>query len=449
MSNIENNVIISSPTFQQALYFWLKLGFISFGGPAGQIAIMHHELVEKRHWISEAHFLHALNFCMILPGPEAQQLATYIGWLFHGVRGGIISGLFFILPSLIILIGLSWIYLYFGDHSLVNSIFYGIKSAVVAIIAHAAYRMGKRVLKTIFTGLISVISFISIFYGHLPFPFIISFAAIIGFTVGKLYPHILKVSTVSANKAETLNQTDFKQIPYIKYNRRRLIITLFIGLNLWLIPMLILILTQGWSGLLTQMSWFMTKAALLTLGGAYAVLPYIYQGVIEQYHWLTAHHLIDGLALGETTPGPLIMLVAFVGFVANYLHTIGNDNTLLIAGIYGAIVATWFTFLPSFIFIFVGAPLIEKTHQQLKFTNIFTTITAAIVGIIIHLWLSFSYQVYYPKGWSYPIDIQLLKISVIIGLLLFVFNRHIIEVIMISILLGLITQFNLWITLLI
>lgn len=313
----------SSVSFGEAFLFWLKLGFISFGGPAGQIAIMHQELVERRRWISERRFLHALNYCMVLPGPEAQQLATYIGWMMHKTRGGIVAGVLFVLPSLLVLIGLSWIYVAFGDMPLVSGLFYGIKPAVTAIVAQAAHRIGSRALKNNTLWAIAAASFIAIFALDVPFPIIVAGAACIGYVGGKLSPQSFKTGGAQHETDKSYGPAfidDHTPTPdHALFSWIRLLKVLIIGLLLWLMPMALMTAHYGWDHTLTQMGWFFTKAALLTFGGAYAVLPYVYQGAVEHFGWLNATQMIDGLALGETTPGPLIMVVAFVGFVGGYI----------------------------------------------------------------------------------------------------------------------------------
>ncbi|MGH8612108.1 MAG: chromate efflux transporter, partial [Gammaproteobacteria bacterium] len=303
----------SAVTFAQALRFWLKLGFISFGGPAGQIAIMHQELVERRRWISERRFLHALNYCMLLPGPEAQQLATYIGWLMHRTWGGVVAGGLFVLPSLVILIALSWIYIAFGDLPLVAGLFYGIKPAVTAIVAQAAHRIGSRTLKNGLLMAIAVAAFVAMFALNVPFPAIVVAAALVGYLGGRLAPDKFRAggghSTFEQSFGPALIDDDTPTPEHARFRWSKLVGIGIAGLSLWLIPMALLLGTFGWSGTLTQMGWFFTKAALLTFGGAYAVLPYVYQGAVGRYAWLSPTQMIDGLALGETTPGPLIMVV--------------------------------------------------------------------------------------------------------------------------------------------
>ncbi|MES2047783.1 MAG: chromate efflux transporter, partial [Pseudomonadota bacterium] len=397
-----------TPSFWQAFLFWFKLGFISFGGPAGQIALMHQELVERRRWISERRFLHALNYCMLLPGPEAQQLATYIGWLMHKTRGGVVAGLLFVLPSLLILIVLSWLYIAFGDLPLMLGLFYGIKPAVTAIVLQAAHRIGSRALKNTYLWSIAAASFVAIFALNLPFPAIVLAAALIGYAGGRWLPQQFSLggghSASDKNYGTAVLDDDTPTPPHARFSARRLIQVLVIGALLWALPMAALFSLFGWDHSLTQMAWFFTKAALLTFGGAYAVLPYVYQGAVGYYAWLTPTQMIDGLALGETTPGPLIMVVAFVGFVGAYVKAVFGPEQLFLAGAVAAMVVTWFTFLPSFIFILAGGPLVEATHNDLKFTAPLTAITAAVVGVIVNLALFFAYHVLWPSGWAGSFD---------------------------------------------
>jgi len=394
--------------FSEALRFWLKLGFISFGGPTGQIAIMHQELVERRRWISEKRFLHALNYCMLLPGPEAQQLATYIGWLMHRTRGGIVAGGLFVLPSVFILIALSWIYLAYGDVPFVAGVFYGIKPAVVAIVLAAAHRIGSRALKNAWLWAIAALAFIAIFALHVPFPAIILAAGIAGYAGGRFAPD--KFSAGAGHGAAKAGQgpaliDDHTPTPaHARFSWGKLWSWAGGGIVLWGTTIGLLTAAFGWDGTLTQMGWFFTKAALLTFGGAYAVLPYVNQGAVEHYAWLTAPQMIDGLALGETTPGPLIMVVAFVGFVGGWTKTVFGPDAIHMAAVAGALVATFFTFLPSFVFIFIGAPFIETTHGNLKFTVPLTAITAAVVGVILNLAVFFAYHVLWPQGLSDRFD---------------------------------------------
>ena len=389
-----------SPSFYEALLFWLKLGFISFGGPAGQIAIMHKELVEERRWISERRFLHALNYCMVLPGPEAQQLATYIGWLQHRTAGGIVAGGLFVLPSLIILIVLSWIYIRFGSTPVVAGVLYGLKPAVTALVLFAAYRIGSRTLRNPSLWAIATAAFAAIFLFSVPFPLIVIAAGVIGYIGGRLRPADFSTGgghgAAKQSYGPAVIDDDTPTPEHARFSAPRLVAVVVTGLALWGVVMGALVALFGWQATLTQMGWFFTKAALLTFGGAYAVLPYVYQGAVEHYQWLSGTQMIDGLALGETTPGPLIIVVAFVGFAGGWIKEIFGPDSLFLAGAAAATVVTYFTFLPSFIFIFAGGPLIETTHGNLKFTAPLTGITAAVVGVIVNLALFFAWHVLWP-----------------------------------------------------
>jgi chromate transporter len=428
----------------EALKFWAKLGFISFGGPAGQIAVLHQELVEKRRWISERRFLHALNYCMLLPGPEAQQLVTYIGWLMHRSWGGILAGTLFVLPSLVILIALSWIYITYGQVPWIAAIFFGIKPAVVAIVLHAAVRIGKRTLHNQVLQWIAFGSFLAIFILNLSFPIIVIITAAIGYWGGKRYPEYFQQSSGYGNTKDAHYGAaiidDHTPTPnHAQFNIQKTLRHSAIALFCWLLPIGILITYFGWKTLYPQLAWFFTKAALLTFGGAYAVLPYVYQGAVDHFQWLSANQMIDGLALGETTPGPLIMVVAFVGYLAGHIqHLIGSANPFWF-GVLGACVATWFTFLPSFFFILVGGPLIESTHGKLGFTAPLTAITAAVVGVIANLGLFFAYHVFLPLGFGGSISWISIIICVFAGLALFKFQKGVITVIGGSALAGLLS----------
>jgi chromate transporter len=430
--------------FWSAFLFWLKLGFISFGGPAGQISIMHQELVENRRWISEQRFLHALNYCMLLPGPEAQQLAIYIGWLMHRTWGGIVAGVLFVLPSLGILIALSWVYIAYGDMPLVAGLFYGIKPAVTAIVVQAAHRIGARALKNNWLWAIAAGSFIAIFALNTPFPIIVVAAALIGTIGGRIAPDKFKADGGHKKAGKSFGTAfidDHTPTPeHAKFTWVRLATIVLVGAALWSVPMAWLTMYYGWDHPLTQMSWFFTKAALLTFGGAYAVLPYVYQGAVSHYGWLTPTQMIDGLALGETTPGPLIMVVAFVGFVGGYVKALFGPDALFLAGAVAASLVTWFTFLPSFLFILAGGPLVESTHGNLKFTAPLTAITAAVVGVILNLALFFGYHVLWPTGFSGSFDYISALIALGAALALFRFKSNVIHVILACALVGLLLQ---------
>ncbi|HEY0858621.1 MAG TPA: chromate efflux transporter [Albitalea sp.] len=412
--------------FAEAFWFWLKLGFISFGGPAGQISIMHSELVERRRWISEKRFLHALNYCMVLPGPEAQQLATYIGWLMHRGWGGIVAGALFVLPSLFILIALSWIYIAFGDVPAVAGLFYGIKPAVTALVLHAAHRIGTRALKNGWLWGIAAAAFVAIFAFDVPFPLIVLAAALIGYGGGRAAPRVFTVGgghgAAQAGYGPAIIGDDTPPPPHAAFSRSRLVGVVLSGAGLWLAAMALLVAQGGLHSTLTQMGWFFSKAALVTFGGAYAVLPYVYQGAVEQHQWLSGAQMIDGLALGETTPGPLIMVVAFVAFVGGWLQQVLGPQALFMGGALAAVVVTFFTFLPSFVFILAGGPLVESTHGNLRFTAPLTAITAAVVGVILNLALFFAYHVLWPQGFGGHFDLVSALIAAAAGAALFRFK---------------------------
>jgi chromate transporter len=403
-------------SFLEAFGFWLKLGFISFGGPAGPIAIMHQELVERRRWICERRFLHALNYCMVLPGPEAQQLATYIGWLLHRTWGGIVAGGLFVLPSLFILIALSWIYMVYGDVPVVAGTLYGIKPAVTAIVLFAAWRIGSRALRNGALWAIAAAAFVAIFALDVPFPVIVITAGVLGYLGGQFAPDRFRTGGGHGATGKAFGPAlidDHTPTPaHARFSWPRCLA----GLALWAAPLGVLAGAYGWNGTLTQIGWFFTKAALLTFGGAYAVLPYVYQAAVEHYGWLTPTQMIDGLALGETTPGPLIMVVAFVGFIAGWAREVLGPDSPFLAGALAAAVATYFTFLPSFLFILLGGPLVETTHGDLKSTAPLTGITAAVVGVIVNLAVFFAYQVLWPRGFAGPFEWA----SAVIGIAAFV-----------------------------
>ncbi|MGE7991231.1 chromate efflux transporter [Pseudomonas sp. NPDC089554] len=421
----------ASVPLRQALLFWLKLGFIGFGGPAGQIALMHREIVERRRWLSEPRFLHALNYCMLLPGPEAQQLATYLGWLMHRSWGGILAGTLFILPSLFILIGLSWVYIAYGQQPLVAGLFYGLKPAITAIVAQAAWRIGSRVLRNSALWAIALAAFVALFGLGLPFPLIVLGAAMLGYLGGRWRPRLFEVAS------PTRTEPDSEAPAHTRFRWPRLLMLLVCGAALWCLPMAALTLLFGWDATFTQMAWFFTKAALLTFGGAYAVLPYVYQGAVLHYGWLTPTQMIDGLALGESTPGPLIMLVAFVGFVGAYVQAQFGAEHAFLAGALGACLVTWFTFLPSFLFILIGAPLVESTRHQLRFSAPLTAISAAVVGVILNLALFFAYHVFWPHGFGVTVDWVAVVIALVASVGLMVFRRGVLEVLIVCALAGL------------
>jgi chromate transporter len=369
---------------------------------------------------------------MLLPGPEAQQLVTYIGWLMHRSWGGILAGSLFVLPSLLILIALSWVYITFGQVPWISAVFFGIKPAVTAIVLHAAVRIGKRTIHNIALKWIALCSFLAIFVLNLSFPIIVLIAAAIGYWGGKRYPEYFQQS--SHNNKELAHYgtaiiDDNTPTPlHAQFRIQKTVLHSVVALCCWLIPIGILSLVFGWKTLYPNIAWFFTKAAFLTFGGAYAVLPYVYQGAVDHFHWLSANQMIDGLALGETTPGPLIMVVAFVGYLAGHIqHLIGNSNPFWF-GALGAIVATWFTFLPSFFFILVGGPLVESTHGKLGFTAPLTAITAAVVGVIVNLGLFFAYHVFFPHGIGGSISWLSIAICGVASLALFKYQKGVMTV---------------------
>ena len=383
-------------TLGTAFKYWLKLGFISFGGPAGQISMMHQELVEKRRWISEHRYLHALNYCMLLPGPEATQLAMYISWLMHGVKGAVIAGVLFFLPSFLLLSLLAGVYLAWGDVPPVQGIFYGIKPAVVAIVLFAAWRIGSRALKNDVLWGMAALAFIGIFVFDIGFPWIVLAAAMLGAIGGKLMPAKFENGgdhgASSKGYGPAIIDDDTPTPAHARFSWARLAITVVAVVAIWLVAMFALRGDQA----LVDMGSFFTKAAFLTIGGAYAVLPYVYQGSVEQHGWLSGPQMMDGLALGEATPGPLIMIVTWVGYLGGVARGVFDDP--IAAGLAGAAVATFFTFLPSFLFILAGGPLVEATRGELKFTAPLTGITAAVVGVILNLAAFFAWHTFWPQG---------------------------------------------------
>jgi len=385
-----------APSLGEAFRYWLKLGFISFGGPAGQIAMMHQELVERRRWISEHRYLHALNYCMLLPGPEAIQLAIYISWLLHGVRGAVVAGVLFFLPAFLLLSLLAGIYLNFGDVPLVQGIFYGIRPAVVAVVLFAAWRIGTKAIRNGLLAGIAALAFVGIFFFDVDFPWIVLAAALLGALGGKLAPAQFKGGGGhgAAGKAygPALIDDDTPPPAHARFSWGRLALTTAACVALWALAMALVAGTPD----LWHMGEFFTKAAFLTLGGAYAVLPYVYQNAVEHFGWLTGPQMMDGLALGETTPGPLIMVVTWVGYLGGVAKSVAAQP--VVAGLAGATVATFFTFLPSFFFILAGGPLVEATRGELKFTAPLTAITAAVVGVIMNLAVFFAWHTFWPAA---------------------------------------------------
>lgn len=377
------------PSFREAFLFWLKLGFISFGGPAGQIGIMHEFVVDQKKWVSDSRFLHALNYCMLLPGPEAQQLATYIGWLLHGVRGGLTAGILFVLPSVFILLGLSIIYVTYGNVVWVAALFYGLKPAVVAIVALALLKISKKALISWIHYVLALVSFVLIYFFNVPFPFIILGSILVAIVFLWLLPGMLRQSN-SENSVQSHETgyyiNDATILPETGFNWKKIIVAVVVALLLWMFPFAIYFSASSDFSFWSNLSLFFTKAALVTFGGAYAVLPYVAQVAVEQMNWLNSHQMIDGLALGETTPGPLIMVLVFVGFMAGYNHFGGS----LLMGSLGLFVTTFYTFLPCFLFILIGAPIVERTKSNARVKAVLSIITAAVVGVVLNLTVYFG-----------------------------------------------------------
>jgi chromate transporter len=391
-----NPVAIPHPAFGEALRFWVKLGFISFGGPAGQISIMHHELVEQKKWVSNERFLNALNYCMLLPGPEAQQLATYIGWLLHRLPGGIVAGAFFVIPSIFILFALSYTYAAFGAIPWVASVFGGLKAAIMAIVVSAVIKIGKKALKNGVMVGIAALSFVAIFFLKIPFPLIVLGAGLLGLAGRYALPakfDVIKGKNAGDFDGGYVQICENPEVCHINPSGRRNILLVAVFLTLWLAPIIMLYVLMT-NRVFYSEALFFTKAAFLTFGGAYAVLAYIAQAGVEQYAWLTGPQMIDGLGLAETTPGPLIMVVQFVGFMAGWNHSGGWDP--VVGGMVGSLVATYFTFLPCFLFIFLGGPYIEKFRDSATLSAALSSITAAVVGVVLNLAVWFGLQVLMP-----------------------------------------------------
>ncbi|MBI3997978.1 MAG: chromate efflux transporter [Armatimonadetes bacterium] len=376
----------SPVSFWQAFRFWLKLGFINFGGPTGQIAIMHQELVDRLRWISNDRFLHALNYCMLLPGPEATQLAIYVGWLLHRTIGGIVAGVFFVLPAFFVLLLLSWVYAVHGTVPWIAAIFFGLRAAVIAIVAAAVIRIGRRALKNRIMLAIAAAAFVGIFVFKVPFPVIVVSAGLLGMVGARLWPGAFGVAEAhgAATAADhPVIRDDAPPAPHTQPSRRRALVALAVGLAAWWIPLGAVIAWRGWGDVLAEQAVFFSKAALVTFGGAYAVLAYLAQAAVEQYRWLAPGEMLVGLGLAESTPGPLIMVTEFVGFMGAYRHP--GDLSPLLAGTLGAAVTIWATFAPSFLFIFLGAPYIEQIRGHATLGGALSAITAAVVGVVLNL----------------------------------------------------------------
>lgn len=377
-------------SFREAARFWVKLGFINFGGPAGQIALMHDEIVERRRWVSNARFLHALNYCTLLPGPEAQQLAIYMGWLLHRVKGGLVAGVMFVLPSVFLMFGLSWLYAAQGDVTWVSAIFAGLAPAVIAIVAAATIRIGKKALANTMMLGVAIASFIAIFVVHVPFPLIVLAAVLIGLVGGAVRPDLFEVGV--AHELEEQERIvlgdDSPRAAHTMPSKARAARTLIVGIVVWIVPIAFIAAWRGGGDTLTDMGWFFSRASLVTFGGAYAVLAYVNVAAVQTYGWLLPGQMVVGLGLAESTPGPLIMVLEFVGFVGAYQNPAGLDP--LAAGTLGAFVAVWATFAPCFLWIFLGAPYIESLRGNRRLAAALETVTAAVVGVIANLAVTFA-----------------------------------------------------------
>lgn len=389
------------PTFREALRFWLKLGFISFGGPTGQIAIMHTELVERKKWIGEQRFLHALNYCMLLPGPEATQLATYCGWLMHGTKGGIVAGVLFVLPAAVLLWALSWIYVAYGKVPEVEAIFYGLKPAVTAIVAAAVIKIGQRALKSPGRWAVAAVAFAALYFLKIPFPLIIAAAAVLGWLVSHWAPTAATAPELLPAPTATGGWSRFARV-------------LAVSLALWWMPVLVAGLTLGWDSVLVREALFFSRAAMVTFGGAYAVLPYVQQQAVEHYGWLTNIQMMDGLGLAETTPGPLIMVVQFVGFLGGWNQP--GPLSPLAMGTLGAAMTTWTTFVPCFLWIFLGAPYIESLRGHARLGSALSAVTAAVVGVVLNLAVWFGLHVFFPAEGRVDVFAVVLAVAAFVAL---------------------------------
>jgi chromate transporter len=384
------------PSFGEALRFWWRLGWISFGGPAGQIAIMHRELVERRRWLGEGHFLHALNFCMLLPGPEAQQLATYLGWRLHGAKGGLAAGALFVLPSVLILFGLSWLYMAGGEILWVAGLFYGLTAAVIAIVLSAGRRIGAKALKTPALWGVAAAALSAIFVFKAPFVLIIGSAALLGLLGHRLAPRQFPAGHGHGPGGGSPEDEAVLLPPSVRASPLRAVRVVGLCVLLWWLPVLLAALLFGRDSILFEQGVFFSKAALVTFGGAYAVLPYVAQQAVENHGWLTQTQMMAGLGLAETTPGPLIMVLQFVGFVGAWQHP--GALPPLLAGAFGAAITTWVTFLPCFLFVFLGAPHVDSLRARPAVARVLTTITAAVVGVILNLALWFAIHAIHPAN---------------------------------------------------
>ncbi len=425
-----------APTFGEFFKVWLKIGLINFGGPAGQIAMMHRIVVDEKKWIEESRFLHALNFCMLLPGPEAQKLATYIGWLLHGVRGGLTSGILFVLPGAFVMLALSLLYALGRGVSLIDGALFGIKAAVLVIVIEALWRIGKRALKTRLLMALSGLAFVGIFFLALPFPLIVGGAALIGYVAARTAPELLGLSG-TVDIVATSSGNPWQQFA----------LAAVIGLVIWWLPVALAAVTLGPGHVLVSIGIFFSKLAVVSFGGAYAVLAYMAQQAVETHHWMTAPEMVDGLGLAETTPGPLILVTQFVGFLAAFRDA--GPFSPVMAGVIGAAMTTWVTFVPSMLWIFAGAPFVEPLRANRHLSGALAAITAAVVGVILNLTMWFALHVLFGHvteqraGWlrwyafdPLALDLKASALAAIAGVLAFGFHRGLIEVVAIMAALG-------------
>ncbi len=425
----------AAPTIGEAFWVWFKIGCLSFGGPTGQIAMMHRVLVDEQRWIDEPRFLHGLNFCMLLPGPEAQQLATYIGWLKHGVRGGLIAGILFVLPGAFVMLGLSLLYVLGSGVSWVEGALFGIKAAVLVIVLEALIRIGRRALKSAVLVGLAALAFVAIFFLAVPFPLIVFAAALIGFAAAQFAPNLLALKPVDAVAAPMPGRW------------RQATIASVIGLAVWWAPVALIALTLGGDHVLTTIGVFFSKLAVVTFGGAYAVLAYMAQAAVESYGWMTPEQMVDGLGLAETTPGPLILVTQFVGFLAAY----GNPAPFspLTAALIAAALTTWVTFVPSMMWIFVGAPFIERLRADRRLAGALAAITAAVVGVVLNLSVWFALHVLFGAvteqhaGWlrwfafdPLALDLKVTALAAVAAMLAFVLHRGLVELVLVMAALG-------------
>lgn len=390
--------LLGAVPFREALRIWAKIGLINFGGPAGQIALMHRILVEEKRWISETRFLHALNYCMLLPGPEAQQLAIYVGWLLHGTRGGLVAGVFFVLPGSLVILTLSLLYAGFHELLLVQAVFFGIKAAIFAIVVEAVIRIGKRALKSMYMYMIAAAAFVGIFVFDVNFPIIVLAAGLFGLLAARFrLAGFAGAQAPLAPAADTAYAIDAaladRRAGHIRPSMRRVLGVLSIGLPLWFAPLGALVLLLGLDHVFVREGFFFSKMAVVTFGGAYAVLAYVAQEAVNHFSWLTPGEMLDGLGMAETTPGPLIMVLQFVGFMGGYRNPGGLDPML--SGTLASLVTVWVTFVPCFLWIFLGAPYVEALRGHRALNGMLSAITAAVVGVILNLAAWFALHVFF------------------------------------------------------